>query len=56
MIIKINPNTNTSVLIIFDILHIFVNIFIINKMPSEMKEFFAAAKALTPKAACPEYV
>ena len=56
MIIKINPNTNTSVLlIIFDILHIFVNIFIINKMPSEMKEFFTAAKGLTPKAVCVGY-
>ena len=52
IIIKINSNTNTTLLIIFDILYIFVNIFFINKMPSEMKEFFTAAKTLTPKAAC----
>ena len=26
----------------------------INKMPSEMNEFFTAAKALTPKVACVE--
>ena len=31
---------------------IFVKIYFINKMPSEVKQFFVAAKSLTPKAAC----
>ena len=52
MIIKMNRNTKTSVLIIFDILYIFINIFFIIKISAEV---VPAAKPLNPKPACIEY-
>ena len=53
--IAIKPIRSDNELNIFLILYIFVKIFFINKMSSEVKEFFTAAKALTPKATCIEF-
>ena len=53
--IAIKPIRSDNELIISVILYLFVYIIFINKMPSEVKEFSTAAKALTPKAACIEF-